>query len=121
MQLTSLLHSHFFFVLSYNDMKNSCEADQLTSLQNTITSAKKRAPVRLLLSSMAVLQFCEFMASCRAYHTFISQYYSSSTNYCTFASVHFPGFCVFSFFITGSVGGICHSPVDGGRELAASG
>lgn len=39
----------------------------------------------------------------------------------TFASVHFPGFWVFSLFITGSVGGICHSPVDGGNELCIPG
>lgn len=37
--------------------------------------------------------------------------------HCTFASVHLPGFWVFSLFITGSVGGICHSPVEGGNEL----
>ena len=40
---------------------------------------------------------------------------------CTFASVHFPGFWVFSFLITGSVGGICHSPVEGGKELCIPG
>ena len=40
---------------------------------------------------------------------------------CTFASVHFPGFWVFSFLIIGSVGGICHSPVEGGKELCIPG
>ena len=28
---------------------------------------------------------------------------------------------MFSLFITGSVGGICHSPVDGGNELCIPG
>ena len=43
------------------------------------------------------------------------------SDYSTFMSVHFPGFCVFSLLMTCCVGGICHSPVEGGRELQALG